>query len=563
MLEGKLLLLTSWHLVLTGAPAIAAALYAARRGVGSVPILLAIALAASGAVGILGFWSYYADPLLGETFSFFVILGALVLGVWSLRGRRIDRALLGQLATPFALWALGTVFLVMLGFLHGGTDTPLLTSGSRFSGPLPGDNDIPRFFAEWFYENGHHAAPPLYPGEWHFSDRPPLQSGYALSQRALGWDSYGLNYQLLGVVLQQLWIVGLWALLLAAGLRRATIALATVAVLLSSLAILNGFYVWPKLLPAAFLLAAAALVLTPLWDEVRRGVWGAVLVAALCGLAMLGHGSSVFGIVPLALVAAYRGMPSLRWIGVGIAVGIALLAPWSAYQKWEDPPGNRLMKWTLAGVVEIDDRGTLEAIADSYGEAGVGGTVDNKLENLKTISGWTMAPEAVSNALDTGEAEEVVAALRAVAFFYLLPSLGLLLLAPFAMAFAAARRTRGDPAEWSFALTCFAVFGVGILVWALLVFGSIELVTVIHVGTYLLPILAMAGAVAGLRAVFPRFAVYWVGLGALLSLAIYVPALEPPAGTSYRPLAAILCAAALAAFGIVAMRGGLRRTQEK
>jgi len=558
-----LLLLVGWHLVLTGLPAIAAALYAARRRVGSLPILLAIALAASGTVGILGFWTYYADPLLGETFSFLVVFGSLALAGWSLYGGRLDRGLLGDLATPFALWAFGSVFLLMLGFLHGGTDTPLLTSGSRFLGPLPADHDLPRFFAEWFYENGSSGVPPLFPGEWHFSDRPPLQSGYVLSQRALGWDSYGLNYQVLGVVLQQLWIVGLWALLSAAGLRRGTRALATIAVLLSSLAILNGFFVWPKLLPAAFLLAAAALVMTPLWEQVRRSAWGAVLVAALCGLAMLGHGSSVFGIVPLALVAAYRGLPNLRWLGVGVAVGIALLAPWSVYQKWEDPPGNRLMKWTLAGVVEIDDRGTLEAISDSYGEIGLDGAIDNKVENLKTIGGWKVAPETISNALDTGDAEEVVNAIRASNFFYLLPSMGLLLLAPFAMAFAAARRRPREAAEWSFALACFLVFGVGALLWALIVYGSIELRAVIHVGTYLLPILGMAGAVAGMRAAFPRFSLYYVGLAAALSLAIYVPAFGPPPGTSYSALAAILCAAALAAFGTVAIRGGRRRTQEK
>jgi hypothetical protein len=561
--EGKLLLLLGWHLALTGLPAIACALFAARRGVRSVPILLCVALAAGGAVGILGFWTYYGEPLLGETFSYFVVLGSLLLAGWSLYGGKLDRGLLGDLATPLVLWGLGSLFLVMLGFLHGGADQPLSAAGSRFSGPLPGDNDIPRYFAEWFYENGHRGVPPVFPGEWHFSDRPPLQTGYVLSQRALGWDSYGLNYQLLGVVLQQLWIVGLWALLTAAGLRRTTKALATVAVLLSSLAILNGFFVWPKLLPAAFLLGAAALVMTPLWEEVRRSVWGAVLVAALCGFAMLGHGSSVFGIVPLALVAAYRGLPSVRWLGVGIAVGIALLAPWSGYQKWEDPPGNRLMKWTLAGVVEIDGRGTLEAIGDAYGEAGLGGTIGNKVENLKTIGGVPAAFEALEAGIESGDLQQTVEAVRGVNFFYLLPSMGLFLLAPFAMAFAAARRTRGDPAEWAFALTCFLVFAAGSLLWALIVFGSIDLRAVIHVGSYLLPILGMAGAVAGMRAAFPRFSLFYVGFASLLSLAIYVPAFLPPPGTSYRPLAAILCAAALAAFGIVAIRGGERRTQEK
>jgi hypothetical protein len=527
-----------------------------------VPVLLCIALVGSGSVGILGFWTYYGDPLLGETFSFFVILGSLLLAGWSLHGGTVDRDLLRELATPLALWALAALFVATLGFIHGGTDHPLTTASIRFLGPLPADNDIPRYFAEWLFEHGHQGSPPLFPGEWHFSDRPPLQTGYVLSQRAFGWDASGLHYQLLGVLLQQLWIVGLWALLLAARVGRATRALVALTVLLSPLVFVNGFFVWPKLLPAAFLLAAAALVTTPLWDQVRRSIWGAALVAALCGLAMLAHGSSVFGIAPLALVAIYRGLPDLRWLGVGLAVGIVLLAPWSAYQKWGDPPGNRLVKWTLAGVVDVDDRGTAETISDSYAEAGLDGAIGNKVENLKTIGG-SMAVEPFSEALDKGGVEALMRAARYDAFLYLLPSMGLLLLAPFAMAFGAARRQRGDPREWNFALSCFAVFAIGVLVWALLVFGSVEIRTVIHVGTYLLPILGMAGAVAGLRAVFPRFSLYYVSFAAALSLALYVPAFEQPAGTSYSPLAAILCAVALAAFGIVAMRGGLRRIQEK
>ena len=37
-----------------------------------------------------------------------------------------------------------------------------------------------------------------------------------------------------------------------------------------------------------------------------------------------------------------------------------------AYQRYDDPPGDRLIKWHLAGVSEIDDRGSLETIVDSY-----------------------------------------------------------------------------------------------------------------------------------------------------------------------------------------------------
>lgn len=551
MSDPQLFLILVLHLVLTALPGVAAALLGARLGVRSVPVLLAIGMAATGAVALLAFWLYYADPLVGESFSYLAVFGPAALSGWLLYERRLPGELLRQLAPPLGLWALGSLFLVFLGFIHGGADTPLSTAASRFIGPLPADNDIPAFFAEWFYRHGHDATPPVFPGEWLSSDRPPLQVGYALSQYPFGWDEDKLHYQVLAVALQQLWIVGLWALLLAARVGRVTRALTMVTVLVSGLAIVNGFYVWPKMLPAALLLVAAALVLTPLWDELRRSLWGAGLVAGLCALAMLAHGGSVFGIIPLALVAAYRGLPDWRWIGVAALVGIALMAPWSAYQKYADPPGNRLVKWTLAGVVEIDDRGTLETLGDAYGEAGFEGALHNKGQNFVTMVGGGPMVDTVQTALDSGGADDLIAAGKAISFFNLFPSLGLLLLAPFAMFFA---RRRGPPAaEWSFALVCFATVLIGALAWGLLVFGSEALRTVLHVGSYLLPVLAMAGAVAGLRASFPRFAIGWVGLWIVISLVMYVPAQLPPPDTSYSVLAGLLAALGLGGFAALAL----------
>ena len=551
MSDPQLFLILLLHLVLTALPGVAAVLLAARLGVRSVPVLLAIGMAATGAVALLAFWLYYADPLVGESFSYLAVIGPAALSGWLSWERKVPGELLRQLAVPLGLWGLGSLFLVFLGFIHGGTETPLSTAASRFIGPLPADNDIPAFFAEWFYRHGHDSTPPVFPGEWLSSDRPPLQVGYALSQYPFGWDEDKLNYQVLAVVLQQLWIVGLWALLLAARVGRVTRALTMVTVLVSGTAIVNGFYVWPKMLPAALLLAAAALVLTPLWEELRRSLWGAALVAGLCGLAMLAHGGSVFGIIPLALVAAYRGLPSWRWIGVAAAVGIVLMAPWSAYQKYADPPGNRLVKWTLAGVVEIDDRGTLETITDAYGEAGFDGTLHNKGQNFVTMAGGGPMVDTIQTALKSGGAEDLIGAGKAIGFFNLFPSLGLLLLAPVAMLL---NRRRGPPAEeWRFALVCFATVLIGAVAWGLLVFGSEALRTVLHVGSYLVPVLAMAGAVAGLRASFPRFAIAWVGLWIVISLLMYVPAQLPPPDTSWSVLASILAALGLVGFAALAL----------
>jgi hypothetical protein len=558
MEQGEILLMLGVHLVFTGLPGVAAALFAARRGVRQVPVLLGIGLAATGVGAMLAFWAYYGGRGAGESFSYFLLLGSVLLAGWSLYGGKIDSALLRQLAIPLALWVLGSAFLVFLGFIHGGADSPVATAATRFSaGPLPSDNDIPHFFTEWFYFHGHNGTPPIYQPEWHFSDRPPLQVGYMLAQRPFFWNSDLLDYQIIGVLLQQLWIVAVWALLLAARVGRVTRALVIGTVLLSDVAIVNGFFVWPKMLPAAMLIAAVALVATPLWLDLRRNLWAAALVATLLGLAMLGHGSSVFGVIPIALIAAYRGLPSWRWVGVALIAGFLVMAPWSAYQKYGDPPGNRLTKWMLAGVPEIDPRGTKEAIFDSYSEAGFGGALHNKAENFVTMAGggpFIDAARRVEDGLDQSDLSLALKEVRTILFFFFLPSLGLLVIAPLVMLFGR-RRGRASP-DWSFALTCFLIAFVGAICWGLLLFGNLPARTVLHAGSFALPVLAFCGAVAGLRATFPRFANYYVPISALLMLAVYLPMLEPEAGSSYSIVGALLTALSLAGFGFVAWRSG-------
>lgn len=556
MAVGALLWMLFVTLILTGLPGVGATLFAARSGVRSVPVLLAIGLAATGAVAMLVFWAFFADPLLGKSLAYFAVLGAAALSAWILWERELPRSLLGQLATPLALWVAGSAFLLFFGFLHGGTDNPLGTAATRFSVQLPSDNVIPAFFAEWFYEHGHQKPVPVFPGEWLSSDRPPLQVGYVLAQRPFGWNRPELQYQVLGVVLQQLWIVAVWALVLAARVGRVTRALVMVVVLTSSVAIVNGFFVWPKMLPAAMLLAAAALVATPLWEGLRRSLWGAALLAALLGLAMLGHGSSVFAAIPLVGIAVYRGLPSWRWVGVAVLVGLAFFAPWTAYQKYHDPPGDRLTKYMLAGVPEVDSRSATEAILDAYGEAGLGGAIHYKGQNFVTMVGGGPMVEALDRGLDAvgdGDLETAVQEVRIVLFFDLLPSLALLLLAPVAMALWW-RRGRLREVEWSFALTCFAIFAVGALAWGLLLFGNLAARTVLHAGSFAIPVLGLCGAVAGLRAVWPRFAVYYVALSVLAMLVIYTPALSPLPGTSYSPVAILIAAASLAGFGWLSLR---------
>src|SRR3982750_277233 len=116
MEQGELLLYLGVHLALTALPAVAAVLFAARRGVRQVPVLLGVGLAASGIVAMAAFWCYYAEPEIGETFSFFVVFGSALTAALSLYGGGIERSLLRRLSIPLALWALGSAFLLFLGF---------------------------------------------------------------------------------------------------------------------------------------------------------------------------------------------------------------------------------------------------------------------------------------------------------------------------------------------------------------------------------------------------------------------------------------------------------------
>ncbi len=574
MSGGSLFVLAVVQLVLTAAPGVAATLAAARLGERRLPVLLGIALAASGAAAMLAFWVYYLAPSLGPSCAYAIFFASIALAIWAWPALAGEHALLRALAIPLALWALGSLFIIFFGFLHGGMDTALNTANTRFStqpNQLASDNFIPYFFADWMFA-GHPGSAPIFEPGWHFSDRPPLQVGYVLSQRIFGWDPMTLHAQLLGVLVQQLWIVGLWAVLLAARVSARTRGLAIVAALVSDVAILNAFYVWPKLLAAAFVLAALALVVSTDGSLLRRSPGTVVLFGALVGLAYLSHGSSVFGLIPVVILALAKGLPNPRWVAAGIAAALLLILPWTAYQRYGDPPGDRVVKWGLAGVTEIDDKGVGEAVVDAYREAGLGGALDNKLQNFLTMAGggpdadvrglewirfgsaFTDTSQAVE-AIGEGRFEAAVSAIRESRFSHLLWAFGVLILGLPVIALGARRGRPPEGPEWSFARACLFVFGVGAVIWGLVMFGNVTGRAIVISGSLALPLIGIAGIVAGLRAVRSRWAEWLVGINAITVLALYTPVLEPMPDTSYRVFSMLAAALSLAAFVWVAFGG--------
>jgi hypothetical protein len=238
------------------------------------------------------------------------------------------------------------------------------------------------------------------------------------------------------------------------------------------------------------------------------------------------------------------------------AVGVTLLVPWSLYQRYFDPPGNRLTKEALAGIHTVDRRSTSQAVLDAYRDAGLSGVIENKRHNFVAMTlgegdeSLSDIPRAISLAA-SGDLTEATRVGRAVRFFPLLLSLGFFALAPVIMVIARLWR-RPEPREWPFALTCLGCIAVGCVLWGFILSGPSQ--PVIHQGSLALPALAIAGAVAGLRAIVPGLAVAVVLLNAAVVLVLYVPVLDPASGTSYSPAGAAAVAVSLAGFVTVALR---------
>ncbi len=131
-----------------------------------------------------------------------------------------------------------------------------------FDSARPGDNLIPLFFAEKIY--AHQPVSPICCGDWLSSDRPPLQAGIFLLQRPLRLlGSVGLQYQLVGTVLQCLWICGVWTLLRALEAPAQRIRQVLGFLIFSGFLFYNSVYVWPKLLAATLVLFVLAYCSKP------------------------------------------------------------------------------------------------------------------------------------------------------------------------------------------------------------------------------------------------------------------------------------------------------------
>jgi hypothetical protein len=503
--------------------------------------LLMAAFSAAGLSGYLAFWIYLLSPVAGRVYA--VALVPATIAVLALAARGLTRealTMLGGLAIPAVLMTFAAIFVTALGFMYGGWADPLQAAANRFSHSLPVDNEVPLMFAQALTSTHRPIPSPLF-ADWLSSDRPPLQTGMFLAATPLRSQVSPRTYEVTGVILQSIWILPLWALLAESRIR--PVALSVGVSLLAGFTVLNTFYVWPKLLAAAFLLLLAAGLLTNAWSSLRASRLVGAGSGITAGLAMLAHEGSVFGLAAIILtMLVRRRVPSPGFVVAALLAFAACMGPWIAYQSVYDPPGNRLVKWHLAGVIGPTPQATLPALVDSYRKIGPIGAIDYKLSNVIQLVGSPSEDAGAVVALarsmlpDSGPAQQpraaAIAQLRWIMFVRFFPGLGLMALGPLALLLAWLNgRSRGSAtAEIRVAGMAWLCSSACLLVWSLFMFGPGT--TLPHQGTYLPELFCLAGSALAFWAVRPWLG-YVAGLASVVgNLLLYGVLVRSPAAAS-------------------------------
>jgi hypothetical protein len=376
ILQAPLLILLAFcALILVWAPGLAMLGLFRNR----IPSSLApcVAIVGVGLSGWLLFWLWFIGPAVGIWGTIGVSLASAIV-LW----RNPVNLLSESVRFPVIIMVLLTVGYLSVAGDHGWLEYGDYQIGARYWA-IP-DNQIPSLFANGLLNGGDGLRPYLL-GDWHSSDRPPLETGMILIAFPLLGEASQMGSLLLSIAVNVSWVFGLWGFLRAVAITEWRILTTVVSVGLSGVVFINTLYSWPKMLAAAFSLTVAAAVFE---QQVSRRL-KAVIIGAAAAFSMLSHGSAIFALLALfVLVITKRHTGYVRDTAIALLTATMIYIPWVCYQKFYDPPGDRLIKWHLAGIIEhTDNRSPLPAILEEYRRIGWSDLVTNKTNNLRMLIG--------------------------------------------------------------------------------------------------------------------------------------------------------------------------------
>ena len=497
-----LVLLCPAELLLFLLPGFATLTVASGKRIISGTHALVATIAISAALGYLAFWIYLWNKTAGQVFSYVAMIAAVALLITN---RKKCRFLIARhdFILPLVYTLCLSLFYLSLLYLFvnpikAGVD---VANVRFFPETRPGDNIIPFIFAQRIYDR----APirPFCCGDWLSSDRPPLQAGIFLLQRPLRVaGNTGLQYQLLGTLLQCLWVCAIWTLLRTIGIGRTRVDQTIGLLAFSGFLFYNSAYVWPKLLAATFIVFVYSILSRAALD--KRPLTGSeTVLGSLCFvLALLAHPGSVFSAPAVLIFLIWRrNLLSLRDAAAALVLIGVFLVPWTLYQKFYDPPGDRLLKMHLAGIMEPDSRNIVQALRDSYSRLSAKEIVEFKWANVETVLG--VAPWR---------------GMRVSQREYIPEAIGILNLGWFVAAIQWVRRRRTAALPYTGYMIAAAL--LNLLVWCVIMFGPAQTMT--EHGSYADILLLSLASIAFLLAAPKIVALLVMALQALNLIFVWV-----------------------------------------
>jgi hypothetical protein len=236
-------------------------------------------------------------------------------------------------------------------------------------------------------------------------------------------------------------------------------------------------------------------------------------------LALLAHGAALFAlpaVLVLAVLALRRAGRMLRTALVAAVIVIGAYAPWIYYQRVVDPPGDRLLKWHLAGETGITDRSVIAEILHAYGSITFSEWVEARIGNLGTI----LSPSIFSGLREFSE--EAIGARRYHEYYETSAALGIsaiLVIGVIVACLVAVVRRRPLPDVTLLGLMALMVPCIGF--WWLVMFQPGG--TVVHQGSHVWLVLLIALPFAWVVRRFRPAGVPLVAAQAVLTAWFYVP----------------------------------------
>lgn len=453
------------------------------KGYLSKKYFMVASLVASCTFGVIFYYIFLVNNEIGKFLCIVLYAGCAYTLVAILRKRtalfqKHKAALTPLMIVVFLCFSLG-LFSNLL--LFGCERVGVVSTKNQFCGIRDStfDNTLPLSFSLSTYDGIRKS----YVSDWKSSDRPPMQNGIFVTQLPIlsHVGKTEINYQILSVFLQTLWIAAIVELLRLFKVKMKLYAPVLIIAFTNTFMFMNTLFVWPKLLAATFIVFAVVILINSIKDK-KFTLESTILIALCVAAGLLSHGAVLFTVVPLlflGIVAGYRYL-NLRKITLLLLVTGILYTPWYLYQSVYFGPTDRLVKWWIAGKLSVDDTSALRSVYEAYSVPSTGDIVQLKVDNLKLIAGVTPYYETEND-------DNAFALFRQAERNYFLPSLSFSLIGAVVGFWYLVRRYKKNQrlvllkGKSSFIL---GLSFLSLLFWAVASYGLPYAPTTAHAGSY-------------------------------------------------------------------------------